>query len=179
MIFIKGLTAKQQLFAKEYLIDLNATQAAIRAGYNPNSANEQASRLLAKSNIRAYIDIQIAERSKRTGVNADRVIRELALIAFADPANVIDFENATILSNATRDDTAAIASVKVRCFQTTNGKGFEHEIRMVDKIRALELLCKHLSMFTNKASLELNTGETGVIILPAVLEDNNINEYCI
>ena len=67
---------KQLRFCEEYLIDLNATQAAIRAGYSPKTAKEQGSRLLSNANVRARIDKDIAERSKRVGVNQQRVIRD-------------------------------------------------------------------------------------------------------
>lgn len=78
------MTNKQKRFCEEYLIDLNATQAAIRAGYSPRSANKIAAENMAKPGIRACIDKEMAERSKRTGVNADRVIRELARVAFVN-----------------------------------------------------------------------------------------------
>ena len=72
------LTAKQKRFCDEYLIDLNATQAAIRAGYSPKTACEQASRLLANVKVQDEIAIEMAERSKRTGINQDRVLMEIA-----------------------------------------------------------------------------------------------------
>ncbi len=90
------LTAKQQRFVEEYLIDLNATQAAIRAGYSPKTAYSIENELLNKPEIRARIDITLAERSKRTGVNADRVIQELARIAFVNPTEVVNAEDATL-----------------------------------------------------------------------------------
>lgn len=79
------LTAKQKKFVEEYLIDLNATQAAIRAGYSPNTAQEQSSRLLSNVMVKNEIDKAMAERSRRTGINQDRVLRELAKIAFVNP----------------------------------------------------------------------------------------------
>ena len=72
-----ALTLKQKMFIDEYLIDLNATQAAIRAGYSPKTAKDIASQNLAKLNIRIEIDKRMAERSKRVGMNADRVLQEL------------------------------------------------------------------------------------------------------
>ena len=90
------LTEKQKRFVEEYLIDLNATQAAIRAGYSPNTAKDIGCENLAKPNIRACIDKEIAERSKRTGINQDRVIRELARLAFVNANDVIDMEEATL-----------------------------------------------------------------------------------
>ena len=69
------LTAKQQRFVEEYLIDLNATQAAIRAGYSPKTANEQGARLLANASVQEAIAKAMAERSRRTGISQDRVIQ--------------------------------------------------------------------------------------------------------
>lgn len=147
------LSLKQKIFCDEYLIDLNATQAAIRAGYSSKTANEQGNRLLAKVSIRAYIDKSIAERSKRTGINQDRVIRELARIAFINPTDIINVDEATLRENATEDDTAAIASVRVKNIPTKEGMGTEREIKLADKLKALELLGKHLGMFKDKVEL--------------------------
>lgn len=143
------LTAKQKRFIEEYLIDLNATQAAIRAGYSPHSARDIGSENLTKPHIRARVEEALAERSKRTGINADRVVRELARIAFVNAADLINFETATIAEGASEDDTAAIASVRVKTIPTDAGEGVEREIRMCDKLKALELLGKHLGMFNN------------------------------
>lgn len=147
------LTEKQKRFVEEYLIDLNATQAAIRAGYSPDSAKEIGSENLTKPNIRTYIDSEIANRSKRTGVNQDRVIRELARIAFVNANDVINIEEATLKEDACEDDTATIASVKVKTIPTKEGEGVEREIKLADKLKALELLGKHLGMFKDKVEL--------------------------
>lgn len=144
------MTKKQKLFVDEYLIDLNATQAAIRAGYSPDTAYSIGQENLKKPEIKARIDKAMAERSRRTGVNADRVIMELAKIAFVNAANVIDHKTATVKSDASPDDTAAIQSVKVKTF---GEDGLEREIKMADKLKALELLGKHLGMFKDKLEL--------------------------
>lgn len=141
------MTKKQKRFTEEYLIDLNATQAAIRAGYSVKTANEQGARLLANVSIQQAIGEAMAERSKRTGINADRVITELAKIALVNPGNVINAEDATIRTDATEEDLAAIQTVKVKTSSSDTGTMIEREIRMADKIRALELLGKHLGMF--------------------------------
>ena len=77
------LTPKQERFCEEYLIDLNATQAAIRAGYSANTAREQGAQNLSKLNIQEKIAELQAERSKRTEITQDRVVKELAAMAFA------------------------------------------------------------------------------------------------
>lgn len=150
------LTEKQQRFVDEYLIDLNATQAAIRAGYSPDTAQQMGSENLSKPVIKAHIDRAMAERSKRTGINQDRIIRELARIAFVNPADIINADDATIKEDATEDDTAAIQSVKVK----TLGEGkVEREVRMADKIKALELLGKHMGMYQNNLSITVRESE--------------------
>ena len=144
------MTKKQKRFVEEYLIDLNATQAAIRAGYSPDTAYSIGNENMKKPEIKAKIDKAMAERSKRTGVNADRVVRELAKIAFVNADDVIDTETATLKPDAAREDTAAIQSVKVKTF---GEDGLEREIKMADKLKALELLGKHLGMFKDKVEL--------------------------
>lgn len=71
------MTPKQTRFVEEYLVDLNGTQAAIRAGYSPHTANEQAARLLANASIREAIEQAQAKRSRRTAITADWVLRKL------------------------------------------------------------------------------------------------------
>lgn len=148
------MTKKQKRFVEEYLIDLNATQAAIRAGYSPKTANEQGAQNLAKLSIRAAIDKAQAERSRRTGINQERVVQELAKIAFLNPADVIDMDRAAIQEGADRDDTACIASVKVKSIPTEAGAITECEVKTYDKLKALELLGRHLGMFTDKLKVE-------------------------
>lgn len=141
------MTQKQKRFIEEYLIDLNATQAAIRAGYSPDTSKSIGSENLTKPDIQARIAKAMAERSKRTGVNADRVVIELAKIAFVNAVEVIDPKTATVKEGASSDDTAAIQSVKVKTF---GEDGLEREIKMADKIKALELLGRHLGMWNDK-----------------------------
>ena len=108
------MTDKQKRFCEEYMIDLNATQAAIRAGYSVKTANEQGARLLANVSVHQEIERLKAERSRRTGITADRVLQELARIGFVNPLDVIDPSDAAVLRSANADDVAAIASVKFK-----------------------------------------------------------------
>lgn len=117
MITTQELTDKQARFCEEYLIDLNATQAAIRAGYSEKTANEQGARLLANVSVQEKIAELKAERSKRTEITQDSVIQELAAVARAEVKGV----------------------------------------RAVDKLKALELLGKHLGMFVER--YEVNAAE--------------------
>ena len=148
------MTDKQATFCQEYLIDLNATQAAIRAGYSSKAARDIGCENLTKPNIRAAIDKAEAERSRRTGINQDRVIQELAKVAFLNPVDVIDMDGATIRGEANRDDTACVMSVKIKTLSTKDGLIVEREVRFCDKLKALELLGRHLGLFNDKVKLE-------------------------
>ena len=148
------MTKKQKRFVEEYLIDLNATQAAIRAGYSPDSARDIGCENLTKPNIKAAIDRAMAERSRRTGINQDRVIQEIAKLAFLNPVDVIDMDEATVRGEAHRDDTACIAAVKVKNIPTDDGAITEREVKTYDKLKALELLGKHLGMFTDRVKVD-------------------------
>lgn len=150
------MTKKQKRFVEEYLIDLNATQAAIRAGYSPDTAQQMGSENLSKPVIKNAIDKAIADQSRRTGINQDRVIQEIAKMAFLNPVDVIDMDEATIKGEANRDDTACIASVKVKVIPGEGGNITEREVKTYDKLKALELLGKHLGMFTDKLKMEGN-----------------------
>ena len=147
------MTKKQKRFVEEYLIDLNATQAAIRAGYSPDSAKEIGSENLTKPDIAKAVDQAIAERSRRTGVNADRVVRELAKIAFVNAGEVVDLDTALLMDKISDDDMAAIQSVKVKTF---GEDGVEREVKLADKLKALELLGKHLGLFKDKVEINGN-----------------------
>lgn len=151
-----ALTPKQKLFVEEYLIDLNATQAAIRAGYSPNNADKIGSELLGKTRVSEAIKIAMAERSRRTGINQDRILAELAKIALVNPARVVNFDEATIREDALPEDLAAVASVKVKRFPTKDGEGIEREVKFHDKNKALDLAGRHLGMFKDR--LELSGG---------------------
>jgi phage terminase small subunit len=148
------LTDRQKRFVEEYLIDLNATQAAIRSGYSPVTAQQIAAENLLKPVISGAIMKAMAERSRRTGITADRVIRELAKIGFANITDVVNMSEVTVEDDANRDDTAAIHSIKARHIPTENGNIVEREIKMYDKSKALEQLGRHLGIFNDKLRFE-------------------------
>lgn len=149
------MTKRQKCFVEEYLIDLNATQAAIRAGYSPKTAKDIGCENLAKPNIQRAIAEQMAERSKRTGVNQDRVIRELAKIAFAKLTDIVD-ANGQIKSTATDDDLACVESLKCKRSDFDNGYSEEREVKISPKLKALELLGKHLGMWNDKLNVSVD-----------------------
>lgn len=143
------MTKKQKRFVEEYLIDLNATQAAIRAGYSPHTAKDIGCENLAKPNIAAAVSQAMAERSRRTGINQDRVLQELARIGFAKITDVVDPETAKIRPDASDDDLACIQSIKIKPSEF----GTEREVKLYDKKSALVDLGKHLGLFKDKVEL--------------------------
>lgn len=145
------LTAKQQRFCDEYLIDLNATQAAIRAGYKKSEYTDtNANKLLENTRIREAVEKAMAERSRRTGVNQDRVLTEIAKLAFINISDVVDLDTGLIKPGATKEDLACIQSIKIKPTEF----GEEREIKFYDKKGSLELCGKHLGMFKDKLEVE-------------------------
>jgi len=144
----RGLTPKQKLFVKEYLVDLNATQAALRAGYSERSAHAQGKENLQKPPIREKIDKALAERSERTEVTADKVLRELARIAFSELREAVEWDASGVeLKNSGdlhEDISRAISEVS-----ESRGAGRETKlgIKLHSKTRALEMLGRHLGMW--------------------------------
>lgn len=162
------LNEKQQQFVDEYLIDLNGTQAAIRAGYSAKTADVQASRLLGNVKVQQAISERMAQRSKRTGVNQDRVVLELAKMALVKMTDIVDRQG-RIKDSATDDDLACIESVKYKESESDTGSSVEREVKIASKIKALELLGKHLGMWNDK--LDVNITQPIVISGDDKLED--------
>lgn len=152
------LTDKQQLFVDEYLIDLNATQAAIRAGYSAKTADQQGSRLLANVKVKQAVAEKQAQRSKRTGVNQDRVVLELAKVAFAKMTDIVDSKG-RIKEDASPDDLACIESIKYKESDNEYGGSVEREVKIASKLKALELLGKHLGMWSDKFNVTVEKSE--------------------
>lgn len=152
------LTDKQQRFVDEYLIDLNATQAAIRAGYSAKTADQQGSRMLANVKVKQAVAEKQAQRSKRTGVNQDRVILELAKVAFAKMTDIVD-SNGRIKEGASPDDLACIESIKYKESDNEYGGSVEREVKIASKLKALELLGKHLGMWSDKFNVTVEKSE--------------------
>lgn len=175
------LTRNQKIFVDEYLIDLNATRAykaAYKSCKKDETARTNSSRLLTNANIKKYIDEKMKEREKRTEITQDKVLKELAKIGFANAADYakvvekeyieqVKDEDGNIISeipktykrveleitdNLDIDKQAAIAGIK----EGRNGI----EVKLNDKVKALELIGRHLGMFTDKVehSGHLDTG---------------------
>lgn len=144
---------REARFCTEYMVDMDAKAAAMRAGFRPATARNAAAWIHpehpTKPELRKEIDRLIEKRAKRTEVTADKVIKELAKIAFVNITDVAD-EKGRLIEGADRDDTAAVASVKVKI-----GDDFiEREVKLCDKGFALKLLGTHLGIFTERIQLD-------------------------
>lgn len=141
---------RQREFCRQYLVDLNATQAAIRAGYSTKTANEQGSQLLAKLSIQEEIQKLIKERSQRTEVTADKVVKELAKLGFSNIADFVEFGPAGVnmrdWETLAEQDMACVAEVS----QVDTKEGTNVKFKLHDKKSALELLGKHLGLFLDR-----------------------------
>jgi phage terminase small subunit len=143
------LNDRQKKFCEEYLIDLNATQAAKRAGYSERTAYSKGQQLLKKVEIQEYLQHRRKDQQIRTEITQDRVLQELASIGFArgtDYAQVTKFGTVALTptDQLSKDQKAAVTGVK----ETKDGV----EIKLADKVKALELLGKHLGMFDGPGS---------------------------
>jgi phage terminase small subunit len=159
-----SLTPKQQLFIAEYLVDLNATQAALRAGYKPRAAKQQGTENLAKPAIQEAIQAALKARIGRTKVTQDRVLKEVACLAFHDPRKFFREDGSPIPIHELDDDTAAaLAGLTVSEQYEGSGQdrqfvGYLKAYKLGDKLGALVSLMKHLGMITSRHEI---TGKDG------------------
>lgn len=157
------LTDKQKQFCEEYLIDLNATQAAIRAGYSTKTATVTACENLMKPNIQEYISLLKGKREERTNITQDMVVNELAKTAFGSIKDLYDEKGLMKEPYQLDDDVAStISSFKSKremLEKDSDGNpvfGVIDEYKRLDKLKALEMLGKHLGIFEkdNKQSTQ-------------------------
>lgn len=144
------LTPKRVRFIEEYLVDLNAAAAARRAGYTHNRADSIGYQLLSFPEVQDAISIAQRERSARTGITQDRVLREIARVAFADPRRVMTWGPGGVTlrdsSELTDDEAAIVCEVS----QTVTETGGSTKLKLHDKLSALEKLAKHVGLYDDK-----------------------------
>ena len=149
----RELTAKQSQFVREYLVDLNATQAAIRAGYSAKTAEQQGFQLLQKTSVQKAIAEGRRQREERTAVSADRVLLEAARLALFDPRKLFNDDGSPKGIHELDDDTAAaVAGIEVLEQFEGSGKervfvGYLKKYRIADKNAALEKLFRHHGLY--------------------------------
>lgn len=159
-----GLNDKQRLFCAEYIVDLNGSAAAIRAGYSAKTARAIAQELLVKPEVVAKVQALMDERANRTQVTADRVITEVARLGFADLRKLFDEHGGLLPVNQWPDDiAAAVASVEVDELFEGFGEnriqvGYTRKVKLWDKAKSLEMLGRHLKLWVDRHE---HTGPNG------------------
>lgn len=145
------LTLKEshQRFADKYFETLNGTQSAIYAGYAEASARIEASRLLDREDVQAYLQQLRAVLEEKTGISAQKVLNEIAKIAFADIRNFYKGDDQLkAITDLDDNEAAALMSVKMYEEYTPDGPiGMNKEIKMYNKLDGLEKLARHLGLF--------------------------------
>lgn len=154
--------SKRAAFVREYLIDMNATNAAIRAGYSPSMAKDMGIALRKVPLVRDAIERAMAERAKRVGLTADRVLDLLGRMAFGNPKSVLNEDGSVKSPHELDDDDAMmIAGVKTRKIVELNhetGKMHQaeiQEVRLVDRVAVMALAMRHLGMNNDKITLDV------------------------
>jgi phage terminase small subunit len=168
----QGLNHKQKRFCQEYIIDLNGTKAAERSGYSQDSAHSIANELLKKPEIKNYIQELEDDRARRTGITADRVIIELAKIAFSDVRSLYKEDGFLKLPHEMGEEAHFVSSIETDEIFGHDAKvdakvkqGETKKVKLYDKTRALEHLGKHLGIFEKDNSQkkpEIKTFITGI-----------------
>lgn len=148
-----NLTPKQQRFVEEYLIDLNATQAAIRAGYSERTANEQGSRLLANVSVSEAIAEAQAKREERTQIDADYVLKRLVEIDQMDVLDIMDDQMKIRPVNEWPKVWRQYVT-NLENLELSDGEGCFKKIKWPDKVKNLELIGKHVSVGAFKDKVE-------------------------
>ncbi|EHQ8139874.1 terminase small subunit [Escherichia albertii] len=160
------LTDKQELFAREYLKDLNGTQAAIRAGYSEKTANEQASRLLANVNVQKFVAELKSARVEQTGIDAAYVLRRLVEIDQMDVLDIL-LQNGELkpIKDWPKVWRTTLSGMDVVEMVSADSAALLKKIKWPDKVKNLELLGKHVSVqaFKDQTSTEITGADGGPV----------------
>lgn len=146
---LRGLNERQRAFCREYLVDRNASQAAIRAGYSRRTAGGQAHDLLKKPEIAAAVDAGLAAIARRVDVTAEDVVRRMATLAFGDIGDLFGPDGRLLSIH----EMPAAARATLAGFQVERRRDNPDDpvdvvkIKRVDQLRALEMLARHLGLF--------------------------------
>ena len=159
------LTPRQSMFVKEYLVDLNGTQAAIRAGYSPRTANEQAARLLANVNISDAVAAGMAKRAAKVEINADYVLARLAEIDRMDVLDIMNDDMAlkpvSAWPSSWRRYLSGFDVAEMKDGQ--DAIGVLKKIKWPDKVKNLELLGKHIGVGAFSEKVQLSGPDSGPV----------------
>ena len=161
------LTARQTRFVEEYLIDLNATAAAKRAGYSEKSAYSLGQRLLKHPGVAEAVDAAIQERTERLGLQADDVVLELRRIAFSDIIDYMEWDSSTVRVKKSHEIPTEARRAIAGMTRSANGSV---QVKLHGKVRALEMLAKHLGMYEIRREPSSRVGDV------CLLTDEELDE---
>lgn len=149
----RAMTPKQERFVAEYLVDLNGTQAAIRAGYSPRTAQEQSADLLCKPIIAAAVAAKTQKVMEKADLNAVRTLEAIRRPMVADVRKLFNPDGTLKAITALDDDEASlIAGFEVIVKNAQAGDGHTdtvHKIKIVDRARYVEMAAKHFKLLTD------------------------------
>jgi len=155
----KPSLAQYKKFAKEYLLDFNATRAAERAGYSPKTAYAQGHRLLKNAEIKQLLEAEAKRQIEKTDIKIAKVLKELERVAFSDITNCLEFSASGVILKNSNDLGEDITGAISEASQTETKDGGTVKVKMHDKIKALALLTKYLDMEKSKIELSGPDGE--------------------
>jgi phage terminase small subunit len=169
------LTNKQKKFCDEYLIDFNATQAAIRAGYSQKTAKEQAARLLTNVNLQQYLNGIQQKLAEKTGIERERIIAEYAKLAFFDIRKVLTVDGGLKQASEWDDESAAaiagLESFDAKIKETGEKYGTIRKIKVSDKRAALDSLCRVLGYNAAEKQRFVDKDDNDIKPITFVLDD--------
>lgn len=174
----KALSPQQIRFCEEYIVDLNATKAAVRAGYAKKSSRQTASRLMTDDNISHFISELIKKRSESTKISAERVLQELASLGFSNIKQVASWDESgqmTVVPSSEVSDAVASAIESIKMTKVTVSTKYDEDeeateevinttltVKMHKKLPAILMIMKHLGM------LDSGEGEQNPILKKAL-----------
>lgn len=155
------LNIKQEAFCREYIVDLNATQAAIRAGYSERTAHVQASRLLTLAKVQDFISSLMVKRNDVVGVSADYVLRRLVEIDEMDVADILtDSGDIKPIKEWPKVWRTSLSAIDIQLINSGDMDVITKKVKWPDKLRNLELLGKHVNVnaFTKEEKTSTSDG---------------------
>jgi len=161
---------RRELFCKEYLVDFNATQAAIRAGYSKRTAGPAACRLLKNVKIQQTLSTEIAKRAEELEFTAGEAIARLVRIARSNIKNYVSFGPGGVRLKDSEDIPDDLAYCIEAVSETETKEGGSRRFKLCDKLRALELLGKHLILFDRNAERDKTSPEELQAILKKFMD---------
>lgn len=170
------ITDKQELFCREYLVDLNATQAAIRAGYSENTASEQGARLLVNVKVQNYIQELKQQRNDRNKIDADYVLKRLVEIDQMDILDILSpLGDFLPIKEWPRTWRTTLSGLDIAIIGSGDTEAIMKKIKWPDKTKNLELLGKHISVqaFKEKTETTVNMADEMASLMKEISDEAN------